>query len=788
MEQKSHASSHPVVPLEQSIIKNKFLRYIVPPSLLAFLTTLFYWPSLTYPFQFDDIANISKKYAIRFDNPLNRWLTNGRWFGDWLNSLNYQIGRFDPFSYRAINLTIHILAGITVFYLLLTICNMLTKRSFFKQNAFWIAFLSAALFLLHPVQTQTVTYVIQARLEGLATLFVLLTLLFYSLAVRARTALSRVGLIGVTLVLALIACGTKEIVIVMPFLILLLEWFVVAQQEWKVFVKRMWVPALFAVVFGALIVHFVDPTTIKKGLTFSFVTGNNRGNILTSHPLDPITPFNYLISQFRVVLHYFTLFFWPFNMSVEYDWKLSQSLWSFNVLFPLVMLMVMVGAALRAMIQKRALAYSFGLFWFLICVAPRSSIIPSPELVCDYKTYLASVGVYFMISTIGVYLLHAVWAALQKPLELYRYREMQLGLLTLVFLGFGFSTLQRNKVWESSVSFWEDNVKKAPAKARVHNNLGVALCEAGRVDESIISYKRAIELDSFYADPHSNIAVSYSMKNDVDNAIDALRQAIKISPNYPEAYNNLGTLLIQKKLYGEAEHALNLAIQLRPYYGKAFYNLARMYEEKGDNQLALTFLKKAVQGDLDIPEVYMRYGQMCMKLEKFDEAASAFAHCARLGGENEHVIFNYANALYMDKKHQQAEAFYAKLVRMNPADPRYMYNLAEAQFVQRNYQGAFESFKKITTMPQSIAQAYIRMANCLERLDKVNDAKGLLGKLLAANAAPDFKKAVSAELARLDLQSKVKNGNQVKLDDLKLALAQAKGSGKTLKINVAQKA
>ncbi|MFA6526960.1 MAG: hypothetical protein WCT20_00875, partial [Candidatus Babeliales bacterium] len=88
--------------------KNGWWQQIVPPVLLTFLTYLFYWPSLHYPFQFDDIANISKKYAIRFDDPFNRFWINSRWFGDWLNTLNYKIGGFDPFYYRFFNVLIHL--------------------------------------------------------------------------------------------------------------------------------------------------------------------------------------------------------------------------------------------------------------------------------------------------------------------------------------------------------------------------------------------------------------------------------------------------------------------------------------------------------------------------------------------------------------------------------------------------------------------------------------------------------------------------------------------------------
>ncbi|MCF7899645.1 hypothetical protein K9L05_03290, partial [Candidatus Babeliales bacterium] len=163
-----------------------FLQNLIPASILAILTTLFYFPSLRYPFQFDDIANITKKFVIRMDNPLQRWTTHSRWMSDYLNNLNYKIGLFDPFYYRSFNLIIHILSGLILFFLILDLCKFLKKDNFLYKNSLLVAFSTAALFLLHPVQTQTVSYVIQARLEGLASLFILTTILFFVKAFKTQ--------------------------------------------------------------------------------------------------------------------------------------------------------------------------------------------------------------------------------------------------------------------------------------------------------------------------------------------------------------------------------------------------------------------------------------------------------------------------------------------------------------------------------------------------------------------------------------------------------------------------
>src|SRR5579872_6448201 len=150
------------------------LYWIIPPFILSFATILVYYPSLHYEFQFDDIANITKHFDIRHYSFGKLFFSGTRWISYWLNSVHYKIGKFDPFTYRVGNLAIHTVNGILIFLILLLVLKNLKKRSFFTDHSFSLAFLTALFFLLHPVQTQTVSYVIQGQLEGLSALFSLM--------------------------------------------------------------------------------------------------------------------------------------------------------------------------------------------------------------------------------------------------------------------------------------------------------------------------------------------------------------------------------------------------------------------------------------------------------------------------------------------------------------------------------------------------------------------------------------------------------------------------------------
>lgn len=756
-------------------ILNRF-SYLVPPGLLVILTSFFYYFSLNYPFQFDDIANITKKFAIRFDNPLAFWWVNSRWFGDWLNRLNFEIGRFDSFWYRGFNLAIHIFAGLLVFYLIKSICQAAQEKLFFKENASLIAFVCAGLFLLHPVQSQTVSYVIQARIEGLATLFALGMIFLFVKIFEQRNVLLQAVLLFVLFVVALISCGTKEIVIVSPILMLLVDWFFISGEQWQSLKTRIWFHAIFSIYFFGLMIHYLSPSFATKAVSLAIDTGNNRGNILTPGAYDIITPLQFLISEFKVILHYLWMFVWPFNISVEYDWKVATTFWQADVIFPLIILSMVLGYAVYSFILKKNSCYAFGIFWFFVCVLPRSSIIPSPELVCDYKTYLAAVGWLFVISTGLVYCFDFLSKRIQSIAQVLSPGQSvvpnALIVFSLILAVFGFGTYGRNQVWESAVAFWEDNIKKAPGKARAYNNYGVALSEAGRLDESITAYLKAIELDKFYSDPLSNIAVAYSLKEDTDKAIEALRSALVLCPNYPEALNNLGTLYIKKKDYPEAERFLLKAIELRPYYGKAYYNMGRLHLEKNQEEVAWGYFKKAVEGDLDNPDGFFTFGQMSIRLKKFEEAARAFELVIQRGCNSEIAWFNLANSYFMLKDYNKAKSIYEKLVAQNPLEGRYLHNLAETHYSLQDYVSALETFKRVTTLAKPMPQSFFRIVNCLENMDKHADAMAYLKQLEMANAPDDFKQLVRNEMARLAMQEKLdKNDNKIKVSEIKQALA-----------------
>ena len=753
----------------------EFLQKHLPAFILSIITFLFYLPSLNYPFQFDDLANITKKFSIRTDDPLTRFFSNSRWIADWLNRINYELDKFNPFYYRLFNVLIHIAAGILLFYLISFLCQKAKSSKFLNKNSSLIAFATAGLFLLHPVQTQTVSYVIQGRLEGLASMLVIANLLVLLNAVTTKKINLKYFLIFLSAIISIISFGSKEIIIVTPILFFICDWFFLANSEWQNLKTRIWYHATFALIFYTVFfARYMDFSFFTRAISLKMVTANNRGNILTNHAQDVIKPLEFLISEFKVILHYLWIFIWPFSISVEYDWKLSQSFFATDSLIPFLILFSIFSFLIYLIIKKKNVLISFGLSWFFITIAPRTTIIPSPELLVDYKTYLASVGWLFILSIIIVYIAKFIAQQLRGiKQEFLRFAE--LATLLILLIPIGTESYNRNTVWRSGKEFWKHIVKRAPLKARGHNNYGVTLSEDGKIDKAIKHYQKAISLDKYYSDPLSNISVAYAMKNNIDKAIEALQMALLINPSYPEAYNNIGSLHLSKKDYEKAEEFLDKAIQLRPYYGKAYYNKGRLYIEKKEDDKAWTYFKKATEGDLDNADGFFTLGQLSIRLQKFQEAINAFEKIISLGVNNPTVLFNLANAHYMLKNFDIAEKIYQNLARENPTDVRFVYNLAETYLSKNESAKALDIFQKITTMPNAPAQVHLRIVSCLENLELITQVDEYIDKLLKINAPDDFKQAIRSQKAQIELNRAVKAGNgTIKMGDLKEILAQTK--------------
>lgn len=561
-------------------------RILSPPAghllLILLLGVLAYSNSFGVPFVLDDFESITRNETIR---SLGNFLPGGsgydfhprRWVGYLSFALNHHFGGLNVFGYHLVNLFIHLATALLVYALTrLSFRTPVLAASRLAPLAGSLALLAALLFVVHPVQTQAVTYVVQ-RLTSLCALFYLLALVFYlaarlhsekNLADQDGLVTQKWGgrptffLIGMSLIATVLAMFTKEIAFTLPLAAALYEW---------AFFRGPWRRRLI----------FLAPLLPTLAIIPLFVAlGQELGGDGTfQQTLVDIPRWHYLFTQLPVILTYLRLLILPINQNLDYDFPVYSGFFatpvilSFLLLAAVIALMFRLFAATRqplsASVDPAARLCAFGMAWFFLTLSVESSLVPLADVIFEHRLYLPSIGA-FMAIAVALFLLR------EKLAERIPGR-LPLLAGALVILVLTAASWQRNRDWRSEVHIWQDTVRKSPNKSRPWYNLGTHLTDAGRPTEAIEALAQAVTLDPQHAEAWHNLGRSYLLNNQAAKAVVPLRTAVSLKPEMDNAVVNLAVALIQTRHPQEAIPLLQGVRRRYPDWPEVRLNLGIAY-------------------------------------------------------------------------------------------------------------------------------------------------------------------------------------------------------------------
>jgi len=391
-----------------------------------------------------------------------------------------------PAGYHLLNLLLHCGSGLLLFVILRRAGSRVSCQPS-AVRSFTIPFLAALLFLLHPIQTETVTY-ISGRATGMAAFFSLLSLYLFFRAADApfrgrRFTVNYAGAL-VSFVLALLS---KEIAFVLPGLLLLWH---AALRPAGLKARAFYLHAPFwAVLFLGLIAAAFHP----------------RYSFLAQASLETRPVYTNLLTQINAVCHALTLFFLPGRLNFDHDLPVLTSVTQWPVPVCLALLLGMLGTALLNL--KRLPLFAYGLLWFLVCLLPTNSFIPRYDILSERNLYLPSIGIFLAV----VSLLEAIVSKLTSARAALA-RALVTSICILAAAGLAIATVDRNRVYFDQVTFWSDAARKSPKKARTHNNLGFALYEAGDLDRALREFRTALLLDPQSTSASENLRRVWKIK------------------------------------------------------------------------------------------------------------------------------------------------------------------------------------------------------------------------------------------------------------------------------------
>jgi len=558
--------------------------------LILLVGGLAYSNSFQVPFVLDDLDSIVRNPLV--ENP-GGFLPGGpgyesiprRWVVYLSFALNHHFGGLEVWGYHLVNLLIHLATALLLYALtLLTFRTPHLASSRLAPQAPIVALLAALLFIAHPVQTQAVTYIVQ-RLTSLATLFFLAALVLY---VVARLGAEKRGegkgawrtglLLAAAATAAVLAMKSKEIAFTLPLAAALYEW---------CFFRGAWQRRLLFLL-PLLATLLIIPLSI---LTGAGEAGTGVGEQLRAQT--DIPRLHYLITQFRVIVTYLRLLILPINQNLDYDYPLFTSLAHPQILGSLLLLALLAAMAVylhsrsgiiptaAARKQQPAAALdpalrlvSFGIFWFFLTLSVESSLIPIMDVIFEHRLYLPLAGLTPAFAVAAL--------LISQKSKSFIHGRIPLLAAALIIGSMAAATWQRNQVWSSNVSIWQDTVQKSPQKARPWYNLGTHLDGDGKAQEAIPALTRAVILDPQHAEAWHNLGLAHLHVGRSEQAVPLLRNAVRLNPEMINAIVNLAVALIQAGKPGEAVFILERNLYRFPTWPEARLNLCIAYALTGD--------------------------------------------------------------------------------------------------------------------------------------------------------------------------------------------------------------
>ena len=521
-----------------------------------------YHNSFQGPFIFDDARNILENQTIRHLWPIWETLSpspssfvGGRPVVNLSLALNYALGGTGVWGYHAFNLAVHVLAGLTLYGIVRRTLLRPVLRAHFGVSGEWVALAVAVLWMVHPLQTEAVTYISQ-RCESMMGLFYLLTLYCFirgTASARARLWYS------LCVAACLLGMASKEVMVTAPVMVLLYDWAFVSgsfREAWT----RHWRLYLGLASSWLWLGYFMTDLHNRS-------VGYDWG----------ITWWGYALMECRAVVQYLQLAVWPHPLVFDYGQYVPTEPPA-AAPYALILTILVIGVLFQL---KRRPAIGFAGAWFFVILAPTSSVVPiAGSPMAEHRMYLPLAAVA-TLAVVGVVALGE--RLLKKP------QGVVLGCAAggSVVALFTFLTIQRNRDYNSALTIWQDTVEKCPNNPRAHENAGLSLVQSGRLQEAIGHFERALRIKPNQAEAHNNLGAALARTGQVQGAVEQYERALQLKPDYAEAHNNLGLALEKtgrvQEAIGHYEQALRIKSDNIAAQNNLAWLLATLAPEDGGN-------------------------------------------------------------------------------------------------------------------------------------------------------------------------------------------------------------
>jgi len=608
--------------------------------ILGFALLGAYANSFQGPFIFDDASSILDNPSVRSFRtalfpPGNSGLTvSGRPVLNLSIAVNYALGKDSVVGYHLTNLGIHICATFLLFGVIRRTLLLPSIPASLRGNSSWLALAVAAIWALHPLQTESVTYVIQ-RAESLVGLFYLATIYLF---IRSVEQPFRACWSWGAVITCLLGMGSKEVMASAPLVLLLLD--------------RTFVSGTFRAAWQAR-----RNTYIGLGVTWLFlavciVSTGNRGSTVGFQT--DVTPWRYALTQCYAILHYLRLVFWPDLLVLDYGGSLAAGLgevWGYVLGF------VILGIAVAVALKRWPKVGFLGAVFFAI-LAPSSSVVPvATQTIAEHRMYLPLAAVVVgAVVALNYFFGKRAWV-----------------FFAIVALAFGAVTFHRNTDYRSELGIWKHTADNRPQNYRAWLSYGAVLVKLKMYMKAKEVYEQAIELNPTDRALKVQYAIALHRTGNTKAAIESLKQTLaeqneKEFPEAYEAYTNLGVMLGSIEKREEAISYLTVAIKLKPEAEDARFALGNAFVAQGRLEEAAEQYTAALAGHPEAIQCRSNLGDALLKMGRIDEAIRILEKGVELHTTSPELLTTLGNALLSATRTAEARKRFEEALII---DPRY---------------------------------------------------------------------------------------------------------------------
>ncbi|MBI5888228.1 MAG: tetratricopeptide repeat protein [Deltaproteobacteria bacterium] len=670
-----------------------YARHILLAGIASLFTLLIYLPSLNHGFvNWDDFLIYDNPHIRAFGVDSIKWAFTSEFNGNWhpltviTYGLEYSFWGAKPFGYILVNIILHALNTMLVFFLAVRLLQVARRAGKPASDADALqtgtgilaaGFIASLLFGIHPIHVESVAWISETK-DLLCAFFFLLSAFFYIGYASGPSVLKKQYYL-LSFVFALLAILSKPMAVTLPFVLLILDIYPCGRfndaanrlrgfnpfkEVKKALIEK--IPFLLISVLSAVLTLWAQSKVEAINITIGIV------------PRLGVAARGYAFYLYKLAL--------PFNLAPVYPMPASNAeIFNFGLVVALLALFSVFCVCIFTF--KRSAGFSAAWIYYAVTLAPVSGIMQvGSQGAADRYMYLPSVSLFILAGVLA-----------GRIIETHDKRIKAVAAVFAVFVISSLSvlTVWQEGIWQSSLTLWSHQILLYPGKASL---------------------------------AYSNRAAEYFKLGDMKKALKDVNAAIDIDRKNAKAYNNRAAIFFQDGRLGEAFADMNKAIELNPKYAEAYLHRGIMYAARGELGLAVKDYTAAVALDPGEISAYYNRGQAYLALGDY---ARAIADYSAVAGAGPYVTVDVAKGAFNDRgiafgqtgRYGEAVKDFDRAIELDPMFERAYSNRGRAHLKAGDYRLAALDFEKAASINPSNPAVYNSLGEAYSKLGRKDDAR-----------------------------------------------------------------